>query len=100
MSTHNIGFHNEIKYYADTPSYLELCQTVLEKCDVPISSNHAYWNFTAQSTLITLVLLNPDIPCLCKQYRSRSVGYFSGSALFAINPSPAEPGYILPLQTV
>ena len=24
---------------------------------------------------ITLVLLNPDIPCLCKQCRSRSVGF-------------------------
>ena len=26
--------------------------------------------------LLTLVLLNPDIPCLCKQCRSRSVGFF------------------------
>ena len=26
-------------------------------------------------TLLTLVLLNPDIPCLCKQCRSRSVGF-------------------------
>ena len=25
---------------------------------------------------LTLVLLNPDIPCLCKQCRSRSVGFF------------------------
>ena len=25
--------------------------------------------------LLTLVLLNPDIPCLCKQCRSRSVGF-------------------------
>ena len=33
---------------------------------------------------LTLVLLNPDIPCLCKQCRSRSVGFWSGSALFAI----------------
>ena len=24
--------------------------------------------------MLTLVLLNPDIPCLCKQFRSRSVG--------------------------
>ena len=24
---------------------------------------------------LTLVLLNPDIPCLCKQCRSRSVGF-------------------------
>ena len=25
---------------------------------------------------LTLVLLNPDIPCLCKQFRSRSVGFW------------------------
>ena len=24
---------------------------------------------------LTLALLNPDIPCLCKQCRSRSVGF-------------------------
>ena len=40
---------------------------------------------------LTLVLLSPDIHCLCKQCRSRSVGFWSseeanwsGSALFAI----------------
>ena len=36
--------------------------------------------------LLTLVLLNPDVPCLCKQCRSRSVGFFlsrSGFPLFA-----------------
>ena len=37
---------------------------------------------------ITLVLLIPDIPCLCKQCRSRSVGFlrtnWSGSTLFVI----------------
>ena len=37
---------------------------------------------------LTLVKLNPDIPCLCKQCRSRSVGpeeaNWSGSALFVI----------------
>ena len=25
--------------------------------------------------VLTLVLLNPDMPCLCKQHRSRSVGF-------------------------
>ena len=35
--------------------------------------------------LLTLVLLNPDIPCLCKQCRSRcEEANWSGSALFAI----------------
>ena len=35
---------------------------------------------------LTLVLLNPDIPWLCKQCRSRSVeeANWSGSALFVI----------------
>ena len=40
---------------------------------------------------LTLVLLNPDMPCLSNQYRSRSVGFsrsqlicWSGSALFVI----------------
>ena len=39
-------------------------------------------------TIITLALLNLDMPCLCKQCRSRSVGFFRSqliwSALFAI----------------
>ena len=26
-------------------------------------------------SVLTLVLLNPDMPCLCKQCRSRSVGF-------------------------
>ena len=37
---------------------------------------------------LTLVLLNPDIPCLCKQCRSRSVGFWRSqliwTALFVI----------------
>ena len=47
-------------------------------------------NITALSnisfpTILTLVLLNPDIPSLCKQCRSRLVGAnWSGSALFVI----------------
>ena len=38
------------------------------------------------SLLLTVVLLNPDMSCLCKQCRSRSVGEanWSGSALFVI----------------
>ena len=35
--------------------------------------------------ILTLVLLSPDIPCLCKQCRSRSVGFWrSGSQLIWI----------------
>ena len=41
-----------------------------------------------QFSILTLVLLNWDMPWLCKQCRSRSVGFleanWSGSALFVI----------------
>ena len=38
-----------------------------------------------QNVTLTLVLLNPDMSCLYKWCRSRSVGFFrSGSTLFAI----------------
>ena len=39
-----------------------------------------YWNFFN----LTLVLLNPDIPCICKQCRSRSVGFWRRSQLIWI----------------
>ena len=32
--------------------------------------------------LLTLVLLNPDIPCLCKQCRSRSVGFWRSQLIW------------------
>ena len=32
--------------------------------------------------LLTLVLLNQDIPCLCKQRRSRSVGFFRSQLIW------------------
>ena len=35
--------------------------------------------------VLNLVLLNPDIPCLSKQCRSRSVANWSGSMLFVIS---------------
>ena len=31
---------------------------------------------------LTLVLLNPDIPCLCKQCRSRSVGFWRSQLIW------------------
>ena len=34
------------------------------------------------SVLLTLVLLNPDIPCLCKQCRSRSVGFWRSQLIW------------------
>ena len=36
-----------------------------------------YNNKAGIAWLLTLVLLNPDMPCLCKQCRSRSVGFWS-----------------------
>ena len=33
--------------------------------------------------LLTLVLLNPDIPCLCKQCRSRSVGFWRSQLIWS-----------------
>ena len=32
--------------------------------------------------ILTLVLLNPDIPCLCKQCRSRSVGFWRSQLIW------------------
>ena len=49
--------------------------------------NHkAIWSqITHVASYLTLVLLNQDMPCLCKQWRSRSVGFsWSGSTLFVI----------------
>ena len=34
------------------------------------------------SVWLTLVLLNPDIPCLCRQCRSRSVGFFRSQLIW------------------
>ena len=45
------------------------------------SSSDAFFNqkmfifFIFMYENLTPVLLNSDIPCLCKQYRSRSVGF-------------------------
>ena len=33
-------------------------------------------------SMLTLVLLNPDIPCLCKQCRSRSVGFWRSQLIW------------------
>ena len=34
------------------------------------------------SPMLTLVLLSPDIPCLCKQCRSRSVGFWRSQLIW------------------
>ena len=38
------------------------------------------WNIAKCN--LTLALLNPDIPCLCKQCRSRSVGFFRSQLIW------------------
>ena len=42
------------------------------------------WKFYPDCQTLTLVLLNLDTSCFCKQCRSRSEANWSGSALFAI----------------
>ena len=37
--------------------------------------SNPYIHDTIHTVYLTLVLLNPDIPCLCKQCSSRSVGF-------------------------
>ena len=49
-----------------------------------IYSIHFCLDTTDLGPILTLVLLNPDMHCFCKQCWSRSVGFWSGSALFAI----------------
>ena len=39
--------------------------------------------FVFSSCFLTLVLLNPDMPCLCKQCRSRSVGFFRSQLIWS-----------------
>ena len=48
---------------------------VISSESVSISLNHISW-------ALTFVLLNPDIPCLCKQYRSRSVGFWRSQLIW------------------
>ena len=53
----------------------------------PPSPRHPPTRRTVETTSlqhVNLVLLNPDMPCLCKQCRSRSEANWSGSALFVI----------------
>ena len=40
------------------------------------------YKFEFQLSNLTLVLLNPDIPCLCKQCRSRSVGFWRSQLIW------------------
>ena len=44
-----------------------------------------YWRMRFRylfGQILTLVLLNPDIPCICKQCRSRSVGFWRSQLIW------------------
>ena len=41
-----------------------------------------YILFNIILVILTLVLLNPDIPCLCKQCRTRSVGFWRSQLIW------------------
>ena len=47
-----------------------------------ISPKYFLGTLTFYHTCHNLVLLNPDIPCLCKQCRSRSVGFFRSQLIW------------------
>ena len=47
-------------------------------CSFPKVSFSAF----RSNLMLTIVLLNLDIPCLCKQYRSRSVGFFRSQLIW------------------
>ena len=76
----------------------KLCQKWQKIYYVYLFHYHEIWqNFKIQTTPplraalavlngfflnLTLVLLNPDIPCLCKQCRSRSVGFWRSQLIW------------------
>ena len=45
-------------------------------------SGISFYNCKSNIWVLTLVLLNPDIPCLCKQCRSRSGGFWRGHLIW------------------
>ena len=44
--------------------------------------NVVCWNFYPACRVLTLVLLNQDIPCFCKQCRSKSVGFWRSQLIW------------------
>ena len=43
---------------------------------------YVYFSYFSWKIDLTLVLLKPDTPCLCKQCRSRSVGFFRSQLIW------------------
>ena len=54
----------------------DLAETVeIATLDKEMAEEKVGMNFCSVIFVLTLVLLNSDIPCLCKQCRSRSVDF-------------------------
>ena len=90
MSTHNICFHGEIRqiftWYPLLSRPMNYIHADMSQ-PLTISTGIFFNTFLTKINLcscLTLVLLNPDIPCLCKQCRSRSVGFWRRSQLIWI----------------
>ena len=77
-----------LPYWVDVEVDLSLCWSHRSYCRFCHSLTHIIMNMWTVYNSLTLVLLNQDIPCLCKQCRSRSVGFseanWSESAPFVI----------------
>ena len=51
------------------------------------------WSYGAK-VMLTLFLLSPDIPCLCKQCRSRSVGFWRSQLIWICTVCQSECEFI------
>ena len=69
--THNICFHGEMRKIIVWIFLLSASCRFINKCKPHLKNLN-----------LTLVLLNPDIPCLCKQCRSRSVGFWRSQLIW------------------
>ena len=59
--------------FVEEMSYLDLCIFFTQLCQRRV--RYGPFSCCDPYRFISLVLLNPDIHCLCKQCRSRSVGF-------------------------
>ena len=62
-------------------SYLQYLRTV-GFLTTGLLSFSLFYSLHCYTNLLTLVLLNLDITCLCKQYRSRSVGFWRSQLIW------------------
>ena len=102
MSTHNIGFHWKIRKLANwillksraseqessrpACTFVKSCQST--GCQesynsyIQLFKRHSFFFLFHKNILLTLVLLSPDIPCFCKQCRSRLVGFWRSQLIW------------------